>query len=112
MKVGQITDGGKFYGALFFSLINVMFNGTAELALTVFRLPVFFKQRDSLFYPAWAFALPIWLLKIPLSFMESLIWIVLTYYTIGFAPAASRYVLRLLLATKISLWQNVAYLLC
>ncbi|XP_060212522.1 pleiotropic drug resistance protein 2-like [Lycium barbarum] len=91
MKVGKIADGGKFYGALFFSLINVMFNGTAELALTIFRLPVFFKQRDSLFYPAWAFALPIWLLRIPLSFMESLIWIVLTYNTIGFAPAASRF---------------------
>ncbi|KAL3338255.1 hypothetical protein AABB24_030415 [Solanum stoloniferum] len=91
MKVGQIADGNKFCGALFLCLINVMFNGTAELALTLFRLPVFFKQRDSLFYPAWAFALPIWLLRIPLSFMESLIWIVLTYYTIGFAPAASRF---------------------
>ncbi|XP_069147551.1 pleiotropic drug resistance protein 2 [Solanum lycopersicum] len=91
MKTGQIADGGKFYGALFFSLINIMFNGTAELALTVIRLPVFYKQRDSLFYPAWAFALPIWLLRIPLSFVESLIWIVLTYYTIGFAPAASRF---------------------
>ncbi|CAN4105847.1 unnamed protein product [Withania somnifera] len=91
MKAGQIADGGKFYGALFFSLINVMFNGTAELALTIFRLPVFFKQRDSLFYPAWAFALPIWLLRIPLSLTESFIWIVLTYYTIGFAPAASRF---------------------
>ncbi|KAF3614076.1 ABC transporter G family member 39 [Capsicum annuum] len=90
MKPGQIADGGKFYGALFFSLIKMMFNGTAELGLTVSRLPVFFKQRDSLFYPAWAFALPIWLLKIPLSFVESLIWITLTYYTIRFAPDASR----------------------
>ncbi|CAI9091307.1 OLC1v1026298C5 [Oldenlandia corymbosa var. corymbosa] len=96
MKVGRLQDGGKFYGALFFSLINVMFNGTAELALTIFRLPVFFKQRDSLFYPAWAFALPIWLLRIPLSLMESLIWIILTYYTIGFAPAASRFFRQLL----------------
>ncbi|KAL2555629.1 ABC transporter G family member 34 [Forsythia ovata] len=58
MKHGQLVDGGKFYGALFFSLLNVMFNGTAELALTIFRLPTFFKQRDALFYPAWAFALP------------------------------------------------------
>nr|QVT92374.1 ABC transporter [Salvia miltiorrhiza] len=91
MKSGQLVDGGKFYGALFFSLINVMFNGTAELALTVLRLPVFFKQRDALFYPAWAFSLPIWVLRIPLSIMESLIWIVLTYYTIGFAPAPSRF---------------------
>ena len=92
MKHGRVEDGGKFYGALFFSLINVMFNGMAELAMTMFRLPVFFKQRDFLFYPAWAFGLPIWILRIPISLMESGIWIILTYYTIGFAPAASRYV--------------------
>ena len=90
MPVGTVQDGGKFFGALFFSLINVMFNGMAELAMTVFRLPVFYKQRDFLFYPAWAFSLPIWVLRIPISLMESTIWIVLTYYTIGFAPAASR----------------------
>ncbi|CAA0829240.1 ABC transporter G family member 34 [Striga hermonthica] len=96
MRSGQLVDGGKFYGALFFSLINVMFNGTAELALTVLRLPVFFKQRDALFYPAWAFSLPIWLVRIPLSLMESLIWIVLTYYTIGFAPGADRFFRQLL----------------
>nr|GME17435.1 pleiotropic drug resistance protein 2-like [Ipomoea batatas] len=91
MPYGEAEDGSKFYGALFFSLINVMFNGMAELALTIFRLPVFFKQRDSLFYPAWAFALPIWLLRIPVSLIESGIWILLTYYTIGFAPAADRF---------------------
>ncbi|XWS66293.1 hypothetical protein CRYUN_Cryun05aG0187100 [Craigia yunnanensis] len=91
MKTGHVSDGVKFYGALFFSLINVMFNGMAELALTIFRLPVFFKQRDFMFYPAWAFALPIWVLRIPLSLLESGIWIILTYYTIGFAPAASRF---------------------
>ncbi|XWS75284.1 hypothetical protein CRYUN_Cryun01aG0073100 [Craigia yunnanensis] len=91
MKAGHISNGVKFYGALFFSLINVMFNGMAELALTIFRLPVFFKQRDFMFYPAWAFALPIWVLRIPLSLLESGIWIILTYYTIGFAPSASRF---------------------
>ncbi|PSS04971.1 Pleiotropic drug resistance protein [Actinidia chinensis var. chinensis] len=96
MKSGQLADGGKFYGAVFFSLINVMFNGMAELHMTCGRLPVFFKQRDSLFYPAWAFAIPIWLLRIPLSLMESGIWIVLTYYTIGFAPSASRFFRQLL----------------
>jgi hypothetical protein len=90
MSVGTVQDGQKFHGALFFTLINVMFNGMAELSMTVTRLPVFYKQRDFKFYPAWAFALPIWILRIPLSFMESLIWIVLTYFTIGFAPSASR----------------------
>ncbi|XP_030957212.1 pleiotropic drug resistance protein 2-like [Quercus lobata] len=69
----EMPVGGKFFGALFF------------------RLPVFYKQRDFLFYPAWAFGLPIWVLRIPLSFMESGLWIILTYYTIGFAPSASRF---------------------
>ncbi|KAJ9553698.1 hypothetical protein OSB04_017743 [Centaurea solstitialis] len=96
MKGGELKDGGKFMGALFFSLLNVMFNGTAELALTVMRLPVFFKQRDSLFYPAWAFALPIWVMKIPISVLESAIWICMTYYTIGFAPSGSRFFRQLL----------------
>ncbi|CAN6695491.1 unnamed protein product [Malus baccata var. baccata] len=91
MKAGRAEDSAKFWGALFFSLINVMFNGMAELAMTVFRIPVFFKQRDALFYPGWAFGLPISLTRIPISLMESGIWIVLTYYTIGFAPAASRF---------------------
>ncbi|KAI3844873.1 hypothetical protein MKX03_008304, partial [Papaver bracteatum] len=86
MKHSQISDGGKYYGALFFSLINVIFNGMGEMAMTVSRLPVFFKQRDFLFYPAWAFGLPIWLLRVPVSALESGIWVILTYYTIGFAP--------------------------
>ena len=90
MHTGTLEDGGKFFGALFFGLLIVMFNGMAELALTVIRLPVFYKQRDSMLYPAWAFALPIWVLRIPLSLMESGIWVVLTYYTIGCAPDATR----------------------
>ena len=90
MPVGTLQNGAKFLGALYFSLINVMFNGLVEMAMTVMRLPVFYKQRDFLFYPAWAFALPIWVLRIPLSFVESAVWIILTYYTIGFAPDASR----------------------
>ncbi|KAF8009458.1 hypothetical protein BT93_J0448 [Corymbia citriodora subsp. variegata] len=91
MKTGTIGDGTRFWGALFYSLLNVMFNGMSELAMTVFRLPVFFKQRDFLFYPAWAFALPIWVLRIPVSLVESGIWIILTYYTIGFAPSPVRF---------------------
>lgn len=90
MEPGTPMGGVKFMGALFFSLINVMFNGMQELAMTVSKLPVFYKQRDHLFFPSWAFALPIWLLRIPLSFMDTTIWILLTYYTIGFAPSASR----------------------
>ena len=91
MPVGNVEDGRKFFGALFFSLINILFNGFSEQAMVVSRLPVFYKQRDFKFYPAWAFLLPIWVLRIPISFVESAIWVVLTYYPIGFAPSASRF---------------------
>ncbi|WCJ41762.1 ABC transporter G family member 34 [Euphorbia peplus] len=91
MKPGVRDGAGKYFGALFFGLLNVMFNGMAEISMTLVRLPIFFKQRDALFYPAWAYVLPIFILRIPVSFIESAIWIVLTYYTIGFAPAASRF---------------------
>ncbi|XP_047342131.1 pleiotropic drug resistance protein 2-like [Impatiens glandulifera] len=96
MKYGELDDGGKFFGALFFSLVNVMFNGMAELPMTIFRLPMFYKQRDSLFYPAWAFGLPICLLRIPVSFVESLLWITITYYTIGFTPQPASFVKQFL----------------
>ncbi|WCJ41760.1 ABC transporter G family member 34 [Euphorbia peplus] len=88
---GKREGAGKYYGALFFGLLNVMFNGLAEIAMTLVRLPIFFKQRDGLFYPAWAYALPIFILRIPLSLMESGIWVSLTYFTIGYAPSASRF---------------------
>ena len=91
MPAGNLGDGQKFFGALFFTLANMMFNGSSEKELVVSKLPVFFKQRDFMFYPAWVFGLPIWILRIPLSLLESGIWIILSYYTVGFAPSADRY---------------------
>lgn len=83
-------DGAIYVGALLFGLISNMFNGFAELAMTIQRLPVFYKQRDLLFHPAWTYTLPTVLLRIPISVFETLVWMVMTYYTIGYAPEASR----------------------
>lgn len=90
MHQQTITDGNLYMGALFFALIHMMFNGIPEMAMTVVRLPVFFKQRDQLLYPAWAYSLPNWIVKIPFSLVEAVIWVFITYYTIGFAPEADR----------------------
>ncbi|KAK1664183.1 hypothetical protein QYE76_052342 [Lolium multiflorum] len=91
MPSGKIADGGKFYGALTFSLITILFNGFAELQLTIKMLPTFYKQRDFLFFPPWTWGVANILLKIPVSFMEAGVWVVLTYYVMGFAPAAGRF---------------------
>ena len=90
MRHETMADAGKYFGALFYGSVIVLFNGAAEMAITVERLPVHYKQRDLMFYPGWVFGLPVWLLRIPISLLESAIWVVITYYSIGFAPAADR----------------------
>ncbi|CAN4095915.1 unnamed protein product [Withania somnifera] len=62
----------------------------AGIAPTIFKLPVYFKQRDLLFYPSWAYALPTWILKIPITFVDCGMWTFLTYYVMGFDPNVSR----------------------
>lgn len=96
MHTRNESDGGLYVGALLFSMIINMFNGFSELSLTIVRLPVFYKQRDLLFHPAWVYTLPTFLLRIPISIFESIVWMVITYYTIGFAPEASRFFKQLL----------------
>ncbi|XVF24885.1 hypothetical protein REPUB_Repub13aG0166000 [Reevesia pubescens] len=91
------TDGVVQSGAVFFSVFMIMFNGLVEVGMTTFKLPVFFKQRDNLFYPAWAYALPTWIMRIPVSFIEVGIWVVITYYVMGMDPNIFRFLKQLLL---------------
>lgn len=86
-----VIDGGVYLGALFYALLAVVFNGFAELAMSIMKLPVFYKQRDLLFYPSWAYALPTWILKIPISIVEVGILVCMLYYVIGFDPNIERY---------------------
>ncbi|KAL7597678.1 hypothetical protein Lser_V15G25189 [Lactuca serriola] len=97
-----IEDGGLYVGALFFSVTTLMFNGMAENAMTIAKLPVFYKQRDFLFYPTWAYAIPTWIVKIPISFGEAAIWSILTYYVIGFDPNIWRFLKYYLLLVLVN----------
>ncbi|GKV36629.1 hypothetical protein SLEP1_g44737 [Rubroshorea leprosula] len=84
-------DGPQYIGALLFSLVINMFNGFSKLAIMISRLPVFYKQKDLVFHLAWTFTLPTFLFKLPISVLDSVIWMVTTYYSIGFAPEAGRF---------------------
>ncbi|XP_074286395.1 pleiotropic drug resistance protein 1-like isoform X3 [Silene latifolia] len=91
MPKGTVADGGIFIGALFFSIIRMIYTGFSEISLTVNQLPVFYKQRNLRLYPAWAYTLPKWILKIPLSIAEVAIWVCVTYYLTGFDPAIGKF---------------------
>ncbi|KAG8501168.1 hypothetical protein CXB51_003276 [Gossypium anomalum] len=82
LKSGMDIDAlhaNYFLGAIFYAVLIL-------LAVTVSRLSSFYKQKTLGFYPAWAFAIPCIILKIPVSFFQSLVWTSLTYYGIGYSP--------------------------
>ncbi|XP_072991802.1 ABC transporter G family member 39 [Typha latifolia] len=102
MPRNSVEDGVIFLGAMFLGLVTHLFNGFAELAMSIAKLPIFYKQRDLLFYPSWAYALPTWILKIPISFLECAVWILMTYYVIGFDPNIERFFRHYLLLVLVS----------
>ncbi|WVZ64217.1 hypothetical protein U9M48_013777, partial [Paspalum notatum var. saurae] len=102
MKHDSVTSGGIYMGAMFFGILVIMYNGFSELALTVLRLPIFFKQRDLLFYPAWAYTVPSWILKIPITLIEVCGYVFLTYYVIGFDPNVGRFVKHYLIMLAVN----------
>lgn len=57
------------------------------------RMDVFFKQRDDMFFPTWAFVIPTTILRFPVSLVESGIFTSLTYYAVGLASNPDRYAL-------------------
>ncbi|GER48392.1 pleiotropic drug resistance protein, partial [Striga asiatica] len=93
----SLSDGRVFAGALFYAATTILFNGMAEIALTIQKLPVFYKQRNFFFYPGWAYALPLWITQIPVSIVEVGAFTILTYYGIGFDPNFGRFIKYFLL---------------
>ncbi|XP_031100886.1 ABC transporter G family member 31 [Ipomoea triloba] len=87
----DLVQANLYLSCLFYGLVHMMFNGFSELPITIFRLPVFYKQRDNLFYPAWAWSISSWVTRIPYSIIEAIIWSCVVYYSVGFAPGAGRF---------------------
>ncbi|KAK0570454.1 hypothetical protein LWI29_001359 [Acer saccharum] len=92
-----IDDGSLYLGALYFSMVIILFNGFTEVSMLVAKLPVIYKHRDLHFYPSWVYALPSWALSIPTSLIESGFWVAITYYVIGYDPNVTRFLQQFLL---------------
>ncbi|TXG61337.1 hypothetical protein EZV62_012700 [Acer yangbiense] len=92
-----IDDGSLYLGALYFSMVIILFNGFTEVSMLVAKLPVIYKHRDLHFYPSWVYTLPSWALSIPTSLIESGFWVAITYYVIGYDPNVTRFLQQFLL---------------
>ncbi|KAJ7973218.1 Pleiotropic drug resistance ABC transporter [Quillaja saponaria] len=109
----DVLHANYYMGALFFSITILLVDGFPELSMTLQRLEVFYKQKELRFYPAWAYAIPSTILKMPISFVESLVWTSLTYYVIGYSPEVQRFFRQFVLLfalhlTSISMFRFVA----
>ncbi|XP_031498966.1 ABC transporter G family member 45-like [Nymphaea colorata] len=83
-------DLTRLLGAIYAGVVVLMFNGVVELTMMIMRLPVFYKQRDLQSYPGWAFLLPAAFLHIPITLFESTMWVLVTYFSIGFSRSPTR----------------------
>ncbi|ESQ52363.1 hypothetical protein EUTSA_v10016141mg [Eutrema salsugineum] len=109
----DIIHGNSYISCLFFATVILLVDGFPELTMTVQRLAVFYKQKQLRFYPAWAYAIPATVLKVPLSFFESLVWTCLTYYVIGYTPEVYRFFRQFIMLfavhfTSISMFRCIA----
>ncbi|KAK1586377.1 hypothetical protein Q3G72_001998 [Acer saccharum] len=84
-------NGQLYLSCLFYGLVHIMFNGLSELSIMISRLPVFYKQRDNNFHPAWAWSIASWILHVPYSIIEAVVWSCVVYYSVGFAPGVGRF---------------------
>ncbi|KAI3417297.1 Protein kinase domain-containing protein [Psidium guajava] len=99
----DVFHANYYMGSLFYALVMLLVDGFPELAMTVWRLAAFYKQKELYFYPAWAYAIPASILKIPISLLESVVWTSLTYYVIGYSPEVGRFFRQLLLLFSLHL---------
>uniref|UniRef100_A0A0E0MMX0 ABC transporter domain-containing protein n=1 Tax=Oryza punctata TaxID=4537 RepID=A0A0E0MMX0_ORYPU len=93
----DFTHATYYMGALFFSILMIMLNGTPEISMQIRRLPSFYKQKNYYFYSSWAYAIPASVLKVPVSILDSLVWICITYYGIGYTATVSRFFCQFLM---------------
>ncbi|KAF7803822.1 pleiotropic drug resistance protein 3-like [Senna tora] len=63
----DVLHANYYMGALFYALVILLVDGIPEMSMTLQRL------------------------DLPLSFVESLVWTVLTYYVIGYSPEVQRF---------------------
>ncbi|PPD85005.1 hypothetical protein GOBAR_DD18077 [Gossypium barbadense] len=87
----NIVHANYYLTALFYTLMILVVDELPEVYMTISRLQVFYKQKMLCFYPAWAYAIPAVIVKLPMPFLHSLIWISITYFMIGYTLEVSRF---------------------
>jgi len=87
----DFAQANLYLSVCFFSLMCMFMGGFNFAPIFTKRLPVFFKQRNYHFYPAWSYALAGSLLRVPEHFLSASLWTVMVYFSVGFVVDAGRF---------------------
>lgn len=60
----------------------------ADTAELVDLLPTFYKQRNANFFPAWCFGVAQVALRVPWILMDSTVWSLIVYFSVGYVKSA------------------------
>jgi ABC-2 type transporter len=85
-----VQGASNALSAMFFSLAYMQFIGLAECAESMMRLPLFYKHKYALFFPAWAYAIPPAIVRLPIILVEVTGWTVVVYWLVGLEANAAR----------------------
>ncbi|KAK9861986.1 hypothetical protein WJX84_003567 [Apatococcus fuscideae] len=96
MHKDNVDQGRIYINAIYFFTFVFIVNGYTESSITVQFLPVFYKLRDDLFYPVYAYLLPILILRLPYSVAICVLFNAIVYFSIGLSLSAGRFFLFLL----------------
>ncbi|KAL4433696.1 hypothetical protein ABPG75_000137 [Micractinium tetrahymenae] len=84
----SISSANYFLGVILFTVFNFGVSAFPDSAMLVQALPVWYKHRDSHFYPAFCFALQAVVMRLPWMFAESWVWTLMVYFLVGFVTSA------------------------
>ncbi|KAK9815874.1 hypothetical protein WJX72_011087 [[Myrmecia] bisecta] len=93
----SVNDGVQVLGVLYYSCMYMILDSVPEVAITLERKDVFYKQRNIFMFPAWSYAVPLTLMDLPILLLEVLPYTILVYWIAGFAATAGQFFLFVLI---------------
>ncbi|KYQ91324.1 ABC transporter G family protein [Tieghemostelium lacteum] len=91
------ADANNRSGLIFFALLFIVFGGFGAIAVLFEQREVFYIQKDGKYYRTFSFFISLIFSEIPISFLETVIFVVLVYWMCGLQANAEKFIYFFLL---------------
>eukprot|EP00892_Ulva_mutabilis_P008760 jgi/Ulvmu1/6256/UM028_0114.1 len=91
----------SFTAVSFMSILFLSLGAMPQLNAVTISKPIFFKQRDNLFFAPACYAIGLWWQTVPFAIVEAVVFSVIVYFMVGFTFSVSAYFTFLLIVITI-----------